>query len=144
MSVPQLAIERRPAAVAAGYDPAQLGARVLVVAGLALIAGTLALVALIERAGVPAGGHPATASALVHLGTTAVVLPLAALMLARIPWHPIGWVLSAVAVSTSLDACASEYATYSHFVRALPAAVWVGWLSEWVSAPIVLLPAVRC
>ena len=36
----------------------------------------------------------------------------------------------------------AEYAIYAHYVEPLPADRWAGWVGEWASAPIVLVPAV--
>ena len=63
-------------------------------------------------------------------------------MLAHLPRHPLSWIFCAAGLGTALAVACSEYAIYSHFVHPLPAGEWVGWLSEWASFPIVLVPSV--
>ena len=142
MSV-SVAVERRePAARRAGWrDPQTARARaVLAVGGTLAIAG-LALVVLVARADVPASGSD-VARQLVRVGSAVPLLLLGALMLARVPRHPIGWLLCAASLGMLLAFAGAEYATYAHYVDPLPADGWVGWVGEWASAPIVLVPAV--
>ena len=69
-----------------------------------------------ERAGIPSAGHRPAGRQLVGLAAALPVLLLGALMLARLPRHPIGWILCVVARSALLLAfAAAEYATYSHY-----------------------------
>jgi signal transduction histidine kinase len=142
MSSTPLAVERTTRRVAPRRDRSLLAAWALVVAGGLLIAGALVLIVLVERAGVPTGGHPGTGRVLVRIVPGACMLAPGALLLAHLPRHPLGWILCAAGLGTMLAGASSEYAIYSHFVHPLPAAAWVGWLSEWVSAPIVLVPGV--
>ena len=43
---------------------------------------------------------------------------------------------------TAVSNAGSEYATYAHFVKPLPASAWAGWVGAWTSATIILVPAV--
>jgi len=56
------------------------------------------------------------------------------LIASRRPQNPIGWILCLAALGSAGSVFGQEYATYSHFVRTLPAGVWLGWAGEWVSA----------
>ena len=58
------------------------------------------------------------------------LLPLGALMVARLPRNAIGWMLCASALGTAIAVAAQEYAIYSHFVDPLPAEGWVGWIGR--------------
>jgi two-component system NarL family sensor kinase len=107
--------------------------------GASLLLAGLVLALLVRHAGVSGNGFPPLAKVVVRATSGVFMVPLAALMLARLPRHPIGWILCAAALGSACATFALQYATYSHFVRALPAGVWVGWLGEWVSAPGLLL-----
>jgi len=120
-----------------------------VLASLAVLAGGaslmlvgLVLALLIRHAGVSGHGFPPLGKVVVRVISGIFMLPLAALMLARLPRHPISWILCAAALGNAAATFAAQYATYSHFVRALPAGVWVGWAAEWVSAPGLLLTGI--
>ena len=63
-------------------------------------------------------------------------------MLARVPRHPIGWLICTAALGSAVSNAGGEYATYAHFVKPLPAERWAGWVGEWASAVIILIPAV--
>ncbi len=123
----------------AGPETARARA-VLAVGGTLAIAG-LVLVALVasSEARVPAAD---TARQLVRVGAAIPLLLLGALMLARVPRHPIGWILCAASLGALAGFAGAEYAIYAHFVDPLPADDWAGWVGEWASAPIVLIPAV--
>jgi two-component system NarL family sensor kinase len=127
---------------AARAEPARLRACAVLAVGGALTLGGLILLALGERAGIPSGGHRSAGSQLVGVGAAVPVLLLGALMLARVPRHPIGWILCLASLGLMLAFAGAEYATYSHYVDALPAGRWAGWIAGWASAPIVLIPAV--
>jgi signal transduction histidine kinase len=127
---------------AARAEPARLRACAVLAAGGALTLGGLILLVLGERTGIPSGGHRSAESQLVGVGAALPVLLLGALMLARAPRHPIGWILCLSSLGLMLAFAAAEYATHSHYVDALPAGRWAGWVAEWASAPIVLIPAV--
>ena len=70
------------------------------------------------------------------------LLPLGALMLARLPRNAIGWLLCGTVLGTALSVAAQEYATYSHFVDRLPAEPWIGWLGQWASGASLWLVTV--
>ena len=115
-------------------------ARALLWVGLA-IGGLGALIAI---AGAVEGDPDANQilRALSHLAPAAMLLPIGALMLSRAPGHPLGPITAAAGFGGLIAGTAEEYAFYSHAVRELPAAEWVGWLSEWASAPVFLIPTV--
>jgi two-component system, NarL family, sensor kinase len=142
VSATPLAVERRAHEVVVERDEGRLAARIVLATGTALLVGALVLLALVEAADVPGAGHPGAARVLVRVASCAPVLVLGALLLARIPRHPLGWLLCTTGLGMALAAAASQYAVYSHFVHRLPGSEWVGWISEWASAPIVLIPAV--
>ncbi len=134
-----VAVER--AAAPARRDPQTARARTLLAVGTLLAIAGLALFALGAREDVSA---PATdvARQLVRVGSGVPLLLLGALMLARVPRHPIGWILCAAALGLLLAFAGCQYALYSHYADPLPAAGWFGWVSEWASAPLVLIPSV--
>ena len=138
MSV-SVAVERREPA--ARRDPAGIRARAVLAGGGALAIAGLALVMLVERADVPASASD-VARQLVRVGSAVPLLLLGALMLARAPRHPIGWILCTASLGMLLAFTGAEYAIYAHYVDPLPADDWAGWIGEWASAPIVLVPAV--
>lgn len=55
------------------------------------------------------------------------------LMLARLPRNPLGWVLTAVGVLTSLGILSAEYARYglSTLEQPPPGAVFAAWVTQW-------------
>jgi len=142
MSGTPVAIERPARIAAPRRDRSVLAAWALVGAGALLVAGALVLVVLVERAGVPAEGHPSAGRVLARLVPGACTLAVGALLFAHLPRHPLGWILCAAGLGTVLAAACGEYAIHSHLVDGLPAEPWAGWVSEWASAPIVLVPAV--
>ena len=144
MSSVPLAAQRRARDAARRRDGPRLGAWALVAAGALLAAGTLVLLVIIERHGVPGGERPNAAHVTVRVIAGGCLLVVGGLMLAHLPRHPLSWIFGAAGIGTELAVAANQYAVCSHYVRALPAAEWVGWLSEWVSFPIVLVPGVRC
>ena len=142
MSGASLALEGQAPVVARGRDRPVLAAWALVATGALLVTGALVLLVLVERAGVPSGGHPSAGRVLVRIVPGACMLVPGALVLAHLPRHPIGWILCAAGLGTVLAGACTEYAIYSHYVHGLPAGEWVGWVGEWVSSPIVLVPGV--
>src|SRR5207253_638412 len=102
-------------------------------ATLLLLAGALTL--LVAAEDVPSAGHFGTVGQLIRLVAIAPLLPLGALMLARLPRNPIGWILCGASIGIALSVAAEEYATYSQFVAGLPAERWVGWFGEWAGGP---------
>jgi two-component system, NarL family, sensor kinase len=136
------ALGRRARAARIGRESAVAGSLAVLGAGTALMLAALVLALLVERAGVSGTGFPSLSNVAVRLVADVFILPLAALMVARIPRNPIGWILCATALGSAAGAFGLEYATYSHFVHELPAGRWAGWAGEWVSAPGLLLVSV--
>jgi hypothetical protein len=124
-----------------GQSSAVTGALAVLAIGASLMVGGLLLALLVEHAGNSGTGFPSLGRVVVRLVSGLCMLPLAALMLARLPRHPIGWMLCAAALGSAGAVFGLEYATYSHFVHPLPLGRWAGWAGEWVSAPGLLLPA---
>ena len=110
--------------------------------GAALLLLALALTLLVASSDVPEAGHAGTWNMLMRLVAMAALLPLGALMVARVPRNPIGWLLCTTSMGVTLAIAAQEYATYSHFVRRLPVEPWVGWVGEWAGAPMIALVTV--
>lgn len=137
-----LVVDRRLPGAVALRDPAHLRARAVRLTGGALLVAALVLLILIERAGVPDAGRPDAGRVLLRVGPSATLLLLGALMLAHTPGHRIGRLITTVGLGGALAAAGSTYAIYSHFVHPLPAGEWAGWISEWSSAAIVLIPGV--
>jgi two-component system NarL family sensor kinase len=140
-SVP-LAVRRQARVDGRRRDRPLLGAWALVAIGLLLAAIALVLLVLVESHGVPRDGRASAAHVIVRMVSGACLLVVGALMLAHLPRHPLSWIFCAAGVGTELAVAGNEYAVYSHFVRELPAGEWLGWLGEWASFPIVLVPAV--
>jgi two-component system, NarL family, sensor kinase len=134
-----VAVERREPA--ARRDRVGAAARATLAVGGTLAIAGLVLVALGARADadVPAAD---VARQLVRVGSALPLLLLGSLMLARVPRHPIGWILCAAALGALLAFAGAQYAIHAHYVEPLPADDWAGWVGEWAAAPIVLVPAV--
>jgi two-component system NarL family sensor kinase len=124
------------------HETPVLGSLALLAGGASLLLGSLVLALLVRHAGVSGDGFPRVGKVIVRLISGFFMLPLAALMLARLPRHRIGWILCAAALGSACATFALQYATYSHYVHALPGGVWVGWLGEWVSSPGLLLTGI--
>jgi two-component system NarL family sensor kinase len=60
-----------------------------------------------------------------------------ALIAARRPAHPIGWLFCAIALELNLGIFADQYAQYTLVIApgALPGGVWMAWLGSWVIDP---------
>jgi two-component system NarL family sensor kinase len=142
MTSASLTLEGQARVVARRRDGPVLAAWAVVATGALLLAAALVLLALVERAGVPSSGHPSAGRVLVRILPGACMLVPGALVLAHLPRHPLGWILCAAGLGTVLAGASTEYAIYSHFVNGLPAGEWAGWLSEWASSTIVLVPGV--
>jgi len=110
--------------------------------GALLAAAALLLIVLTARAEVAPPGAPGAGRSLLRLGSGAAMLALGALLLAHLPRHPLSWILCLAGFGALLAAATGAYAIHGHFVAALPGAVWAGWVSEWASAAILLVPAV--
>jgi signal transduction histidine kinase len=117
-------------------------ARAALFAGIVLASGGTLGSVLMEREGVPRSANPIVTDLFFGLVVVVPVLVLGTLMLNFFPRHPIGWILSSGALGLALSYCGHQYAAYSHYVDALPASEWVGWVSEWSWASIMLIPAV--
>jgi two-component system NarL family sensor kinase len=131
-----VAVER--SAAPARRDSPRARARALLAVGGTLAIAGLALLVLGANA-MPAAD---VARQLVRVGAGIPLLLLGALMLARVPRHPIGWILCAAALGMLFAFAGGQYAIYSHYVDPLPADGWIGWVDEWASAPLVLVPSV--
>jgi two-component system, NarL family, sensor kinase len=142
MTSASLMLEGQARVVARRRDGPVLAAWAVVATGALLLAAALVLLALVERAGVPSSGHHSAGRVLVRILPGACMLVPGALVLAHLPRHPLGWILCAAGLGTVLAGASTEYAIYSHFVNGLPAGEWAGWLSEWASSTIVLVPGV--
>jgi two-component system NarL family sensor kinase len=142
MTSASLTLEGQARVVARRRDGPVLAAWAVVATGALLLAAALVLLALVERAGVPSSGHHSAGRVLVRILPGACMLVPGALVLAHLPRHPLGWILCAAGLGTVLAGASTEYAIYSHFVNGLPAGEWAGWLSEWASSTIVLVPGV--
>jgi signal transduction histidine kinase len=142
MSVSSVAVEHPAHGLVSERERPRLVPRVVLATGAALIVAALVLLALVEGADVSTAQRPDAARVLIRIVSCAPLFPLGALLLARVPHHPLGWLLSTTALGMALATASGQYATYAHFVHELPAAEWAGWVSEWASAPIVLVPAV--
>ena len=142
MSATPVAIEGRTRASGRTAEPLRLAAGVILVAGLGLLVLAATLTLLVARERVPAAGHPGISHQLIRLGAMTPLLPLGALMLARLPRNAIGWLLCGTALGTALSVAAQEYATYSHFVDRLPAEPWLGWVGQWAPGSMLGLVTV--
>ena len=142
MTSASLALEGQARVVARRRDRPVLAAWAVVATGALLLAAALVLLALVERAGVPSSGHPSAGRVLVRILPGACMLVPGALVLVHLFCHLLGWILSAAGLGSVLAGASTEYAIYSHFVNGLPAGEWAGWVSEWASSTIVLVPGV--
>ena len=135
-----VAVERAAASARGDTHPRSRARALLAVGGTLAFAG-LALFVLGARGdvAVPAAD---VARQLVRVASGVPLLLLGALMLARVPRHPIGWILCAAALGLLLAFAGGQYALYAHYVAPLPADGWIGWVGEWASAPLVLVPSV--
>jgi hypothetical protein len=124
------------------HETPVLASLAVLAGGASLLLAGVVLALLVRHAGVSGDGFPPLGKVVVRATSGVFMLPLAALMLARLPRHRIGWILCAAALGSACATFALQYATYSHFVRALPGSVWVGWVGEWVSAPGLLLTGI--
>jgi signal transduction histidine kinase len=129
------------AARAGRRDAPRARARALLAGGGLLLAAALVLLALIEAANAPSAERSSAAHELIRIASAAALLPIGALMLARAPAHPIGWLIAAAGLGKATANASDGYATYSHFVNTLPAGEWIGWVGEWAGATIILIPA---
>ncbi len=116
-------------------------ARLVLLVGLAFAAAASVFLILIISDGAEASGAPGAGGSAVRIVSVSALLLIGALMLARLPAHPLGWIFAIAGVTGTIANAAAEYAVYSHVVRELPAGVWAGWLSEWLGMSI-LIPAV--
>ncbi|MFL5805896.1 MAG: GAF domain-containing sensor histidine kinase, partial [Roseiflexaceae bacterium] len=76
---------------------------------------------------------PSVFAALAHPAFATV----GALIAARRPAHPIGWLFCAIALELNLGIFADQYAQYTLVTApgALPGGVWMAWLGSWVIDP---------
>ena len=138
MNATPAAIEARERVSNLAGDLAGIRVRAIAASGAALLLLALVLTVLVAASDVPGGGHAGTLKLLTRLAAMAALLPLGALMVARVPRNPIGWLVCATSLGVTVAVAAQSYATYSHFVDRLPAEPWIGWLGEWASAPNIM------
>jgi signal transduction histidine kinase len=136
------AIEARQRVSALAGDLAGIRVRAIAASGAVLLLLALALTLAVAANDVPSTGHAGTVKLLTRLAAMAALLPLGALMVARVPQNPIGWLVCATSMGVTVAVAAQAYATYSHFVDRLPAEPWIGWLGEWASSPMIALVTV--
>jgi len=139
MTATSLAIPRQRSAAAVSDASARLVFAALVAVGAVLLLLASLLTVLVAAHDVPAAGHPGTWHQVTKLVATMPLLPLGALMVARLPRNAIGWLLYATALGTAISVAAQEYAVYSHFVDPLPAALWLGWIGQWSGGAMIAL-----
>jgi signal transduction histidine kinase len=128
----------RPAAAAADAS-ARLVFGASLALGVVLLLLASMLTVLVAVNDVPAAGHPGTWHEVTKLAATMPLLPLGALMVARLPRNAIGWLLYATAAGTAISVALQEYVIYSHFVDPLPAEAWLGWIGQWSGGGMVAL-----
>jgi signal transduction histidine kinase len=136
------AIETRQRGSALVGDLPGIYVRAISASGAALLLLAFALTLAVAANDVPSAGHAGTLNLLSRLAAMAALLPLGALMAARVPQNPIGWLVCATSMGVALAVAAQSYATYSHFVDRLPAEPWIGWLGEWAATPMIALVTV--
>ena len=139
MTATSVAIPRPRSAAAVSDASARLVFGAMVAAGAVLLLLASLLTVLVAAHDVPAAGHPGTWHQVTKLVATMPLLPLGALMVARLPRNAIGWLLYATALGTAISVAAQEYAVYSHFVDPLPAEVWLGWIGQWSGGAMIAL-----
>lgn len=99
--------------------------------------GTALLLAVMIGVGLAAGGLP---------GTPDYVLPMlivvvgcygavGALLITRIPRHPIGWILWIAGATMGLNLAASDWTALGARIGGLPANVLAAWLANWTFSP---------
>jgi two-component system NarL family sensor kinase len=142
MTATSVAIPRPRSAAAGGDASARLVFGAIVAVGAALLLLASLLTVLVAAHDVPAAGHPGTWHQVTKLVATMPLLPLGALMVARLPRNAIGWLLCATALGTAISVAAQEYAVYSHFVDPLPAEVWLGWIGQWSAGGMIALVSI--
>jgi signal transduction histidine kinase len=127
-------------AVVAGLPRFTAGTIVALGGTLLLLATGLTILVAVHD--IPNAGHPAPWKLLIRLGAMGALMPLGALMLARLPRNPISLIVFATSTGVTFAVAAQEYATYSHFVARLPAGSWIGWIGEWAGTPMIALVSI--
>ena len=111
----------------------------------ALTAGVLALAAAFDVANGSAsvGQSASTGAAIVVVAIVASFAMAGALIAARQPGNPIGWIFCGSSLALAVSALGEEYAAYALFAEpgALPGGETMVWLAAWIFAP-GLLPLV--
>src|SRR4051812_17854018 len=105
MSSPSLALQRRAGGFTAQRGEVRLLARVVLAAGATLIVAAVVLFVLIARSDtVPSHYHDwALGRVIVRSASSAAMLLIGTLLLARVPRHPMGWLLCAPALGLALS-----------------------------------------
>ena len=142
MSAASAAVGRHPGPTAVAEGPLRFTVEAIVVAGGMLLLLAAGLTALVAAHDIPAPGHPAAWQLLIRLAAMGTLLPLGALMVARVPGNPIGLLVCGTSIGVTLAIAAQEFATYSHFVSSLPGESWIGWVGEWAPTPMIALVSV--
>ena len=88
MSATPAAIEGRERVNALARDLAGIRVRAIAASGVALLLLALGLTVLVAANDVPSDGHAGTVNLLMRLAVMAALLPLGALMVARVPSRP--------------------------------------------------------
>ena len=104
---------------------------------LVLIAATTAM----KAAGWKGSGNTGTVSNVALLLAFLAFATMGALVAARVPRNPIGWLFLAIALLAALSSVAENYAFHAAVEQpgSLPLAVFVAWLYSWTWYPTVIL-----
>ena len=104
---------------------------------LVLIAATTAM----KAAGWKGSGNTGTVSNVALLLAFLAFATMGALVAARVPRNPIGWLFLAIALLAVLSSVAENYAFHAAVEQpgSLPLAVFVAWLYSWTWYPTVIL-----
>jgi hypothetical protein len=69
----------------------------------------------------------------------AVIVTVGAVIFSRLPENRLGWLILFSGLYLSISAFCGGYVSYSREMHALPAWVWVAWLTWWMSGPVTLM-----
>jgi signal transduction histidine kinase len=111
----------------------------------ALSAGVLALIVVAVALHLHTGGSDLTSWGFGDVALAAVLLGPGAVLAARRPHHPIGWLLLAAAVSAAASAAGREYLAFGVLGGDAPGYLGIGWIADstyavsMVTLPLVLM-----